>query len=104
MRLVRVVTLGVVMFMFACSTKPSESGSCFRPQENVCIDYAAAQAAAGKRLCAGLQWNAAPCRAEQRLGTCAKTDVSEVYYAGAPNNYDAAGAKLACEHASGSWK
>lgn len=93
----------VAVVLAACSKPAGESGSCFRPQDNLCIDYTAAQAAAGKRLCAGLQWNVTPCPAANRLGTCTKADLVEGYYAGAPNNYDATGAKSACEHDAGKW-
>lgn len=96
-------TVAVAAALAACNKPPAEAGSCYRPQDNLCIDYASAQAVAGKRLCAGLQWNATPCAAANRLGTCAKPDLTEVYYAGAPNNYDAASAKLACEHGAGRW-
>lgn len=101
----RGATVAVLALGLASCGKPSAgAGSCFRPQDNLCIDYAAAQAPAGKRLCAGLRWTEAPCATDKRLGTCTKPDVTEHYYSGAPNNYDAPGAKLACEHASGTWR
>jgi hypothetical protein len=93
----------VVLTAVAACSKPSSPGSCFRPHENICLNYEAPQAEAGRRLCTGLQWSAAPCASDNRIGTCTKGDVVEQYYRGSPNNYDATTAKLACEHASGVW-
>lgn len=94
-----------LLVLAGCDSKPAEPGSCFRPQENACIQYDAARAAAGKRLCVGLTWTAgaASCPPANRLGTCAKKDATELLYAGPPNNYNAASAKLACEHAPGTF-
>lgn len=97
------------IFLFAlaaCDSKPAEPGSCFRPQENACIEHDAAHAAGGKRLCVGLVWTAGAgsCPPANRLGTCTKKDGAELLYAGPPNNYSAASAKLACEHGAGTFR
>jgi hypothetical protein len=92
-----------VLGIVACEKADSKPGSCFKPQDNVCIDYAAAQSQAGKRLCAGMPWSDAPCSPTNRLGLCKKSDGTSAFYSGAPNNYTAAGAKSACEQGGGTW-
>jgi hypothetical protein len=89
----------------ACSEK-SEPGSCYRDKDNACAEYGAAQSAAGKRLCSGMKWTpgAQSCPTANRVGTCVgKNSVAEYLYAGAPNNYSAAGAKSACEASGGAF-
>ena len=92
-----------VVLAVACEKSDSKPGSCFKPQDNVCIDYDAAQSHAGKRLCVGMQWTDAPCSATGRLGVCKKQDAASAFYSGAPNNYSPAGAKAACEQGGGIW-
>lgn len=96
------LSLLAVLLVGGCK-KPPSPGSCYRPKENICLNYEADHAEAGRRLCTGLQWNTSPCASENRIGTCTKADTVEQYYKGAPNNYDPVTAKLACEHASGAW-
>lgn len=97
--------------LLACEKKPSEPGSCQRGPENVCIEYDATTAGAGKHLCAGLTWTpgAHSCPVPGRVGLCTKKpltgeEVQEIVYAGPPNNYATASAKAACEHAAGTFK
>lgn len=91
-----------LLLLAACSNK-AEPGSCFRAHDNACVDYDQAQAAAGKRMCAGLTW--APgdhsCPTANRLGSCKSKGGAEFLYGGAPNNYTAASAKGACESGGG---
>ena len=86
----------------ACS-KQGEAGSCFRPNDNACVEYDRAQGAAGRRLCSGMTWTPGDksCPPAGRIGSCAKKDGTEWLYVGAPNNYNAASAKSACELGSG---
>lgn len=82
----------------ACS-KEGEPGSCYRPNDNACVDYDRTQAAAGKRLCSGMTWTPGEksCPPANRLGSCSKKDGTEWLYSGPPNNYNATSAKSACE-------
>ncbi|MDF2695600.1 MAG: hypothetical protein K0S65_3983 [Labilithrix sp.] len=82
-----------------CSNETAP-GSCFREHDNACVEYTTAQGAAGKRMCSGMKWTAgaATCPTANRLGTCVRGSGTEFLYAGAPNNYNAASAKTACEH------
>lgn len=88
-----------------CKPAPAEPGSCHRAHENACVEYDGARAAAGKRLCSGTTWTpgAASCPAEGRVGTCAREGEVRILYGGAPNNYDPASAKVACEAAGGAF-
>lgn len=101
MRAFCIITL---VLLVACNdTKPAEPGNCYRPQDNQCIEYGAAQAAAGKRLCVGMQWNAGSCASANRLGICTQSSGKQYFYSGAPNNYSAESAMGACKHAGGTW-
>ena len=84
--------------LLGCSNE-GEAGSCFREHKNACTEYPKAEGAAGKRLCAHMKWTpgAATCPTANRLGACVRSAGTELLYAGPPNNYDAASAKLACE-------
>ena len=88
----------------ACSNE-GEPGSCYRTPDNACVEYGKAMAGAGKRLCSGFKWTpgAQSCPHDSRLGTCIKERgaVSEILYAGVPNNYNAGSAKNACEFKGG---
>ncbi|MBX3216677.1 MAG: hypothetical protein KF850_31875 [Labilithrix sp.] len=84
--------------LVACSND-AEPGSCFRGHDNACVDYDRPQAAAGKRMCAGMTWTAGEksCPRSDRLGSCNKPSGAEWVYRGAPNNYGPESAKSACE-------
>ena len=103
-RRIRAVIVVSALFGAACS-KEGEPGSCHRPHDNACIDYDRAQGAAGKRLCAGLQWTPGEksCPSADRIGSCAKKSGAEWVYGGPPNNYNASSAKTACEWAGGTF-
>ncbi|MBX3199570.1 MAG: hypothetical protein KF894_15655 [Labilithrix sp.] len=96
-----VVLLAIVLAapatLVACSN--DEPGSCFRGHDNACIDYDRPQAAAGKRMCAGMTWTPGEksCPRNDRLGSCTRSGGAEWVYAGPPNNYGPASAKSACE-------
>lgn len=95
----------LLLLLVACSKQQGEPGSCLRGHDNACVEYTREQAAAGKRMCAGMTWanGANSCPAAGRLGTCTKKDVTEIVYSGAPNNFTAASAKSACEFAGGTF-
>jgi hypothetical protein len=83
-----------------CSNE-GEPGSCYREPDNACVSYGAPMAGAGKRLCSSFRWipGEKSCPAEGRLGTCTKEKgaVTELVFGGAPNNYNVATARNACE-------
>lgn len=99
----------LLVLLAACSlvgcSKSAEPGSCYRAQENACVEYAADRAAAGRRICSGMTWRAGEgsCPAEDRLGTCTTPSGAEHLYAGAPNHYTSSSAKSACEGAGGTF-
>ncbi|MBX3233041.1 MAG: hypothetical protein KIT84_12795 [Labilithrix sp.] len=94
----------LALLLGACA-KSAEPGSCYRGQDNACVEYDGARGAAGKHLCAGQTWRAGAgtCPREGRVGTCTKKDVTEIVYAGPPNNFGAASAQAACEHGGGAF-
>ena len=91
--------------LLACSKGGEPPGSCLRPQANSCSEYAAAEAAAGKRMCSGMTWTPGEksCPGPGRLGACEKSSGVELLYAGPPNNYTPASARIACEAAGGTF-
>ncbi|MBX3204856.1 MAG: hypothetical protein KF764_07295 [Labilithrix sp.] len=91
--------LFVVAALAGGCSSGADPGSCFRGHDNACVDYERAQAAAGKRMCAGMTWTPGDksCRTAGRLGSCSKESGAEWLYEGAPNNYTASSAKSACE-------
>lgn len=95
----------VLAIALAACKRDAAPGSCYRTPDNACVEYGRSEAAAGKRLCAGLTWSAGEksCPVQNRLGTCAKRDehTTELLYSGPPNNFTPASAKSACEHAGG---
>lgn len=101
-------TLVSLAFLAACKSSV-EAGSCLQKGENTCVEYDVAHAAAGKRLCATETWTngVMSCPSDKRLGICAKGAGAEkdvrFFYPGAPNNYDTASAKTACQAAGGSF-
>ena len=99
----RATILFCALIACACSSKPGEPGSCHRENDNACVDYSAAQAAAARRMCAGNKWTPGEkaCGSANRLGSCTKKDGAEWIYGGPPNNYTAASAKTACDFAGG---
>ncbi len=103
-RLVLAALLAFAAAATACSTD-AQPGSCYRPADNACLGYPRERAAAGKRLCSGMTWTAGEgsCPALGRVGHCAHKEGSEILYTGAPNNYTAASARTACEHAGGTF-
>lgn len=106
MELARRVTCAATLLLASAGcSKGAEPGSCYREHDNACVEYAPAEGAAGKRLCAGMKWTPGPatCPSTNKLGTCLKKSGAEHVYAGAPNNYSASSAKSACEHAGGSF-
>lgn len=86
-----------------CSNKPGEAGSCLNESNNSCTEFSPAQGAAGKRMCPATQWRsgAQSCPTDLRLGACTSRDGTRWMYGGAPNNYNAASAKSACEFTGG---
>jgi hypothetical protein len=76
----------------------SEPGTCYRERDNVCVEFVASQAVAGKRMCANAKWTpgAPSCASKDRLGGCAKKDGIEHLYSGPPNNYTEASARSVC--------
>ena len=70
-KVLRAVIVLVTLAGAACS-KEGEPGSCYRANDNACIDYDRRQSAAGKRLCSGLDWTAGErrCPTAGRLGSC----------------------------------
>ena len=96
------VVFGLVLGLFiaGCSNE-GEPGSCYRTPDNACVEYGKAMGGAGKRLCSAYTWKAGEksCPAENRLGTCTKEKgkITEMVYGGAPNNYNVATARNACE-------
>jgi hypothetical protein len=100
-RNLRHLATALLVLASACS-KGAEPGACMREHENACIEYGRDVATAGKRMCAGMKWEAR-CPPSGRLGTCAKKDGTEFVYGGPPNNYSPATAKSACEWAGGTF-
>jgi hypothetical protein len=90
--------LALTVSAAACSNE-GEPGSCYRSNDNACVDYDRSQGAAGKRMCSGMKWThgARSCPTENRLGACARKGGTEWLYGGAPNNYTPASARSACE-------
>lgn len=99
----RAAIFSLVLLACGHSTKPGEAGSC-RDGDNSCIDYTAAQAAAGKRMCPPARWTAGEksCPTENRLGACTSKDgAAKWMYGGPPNNFSVASAKSSCEFSGG---
>jgi hypothetical protein len=102
----RAAILFCVIVAWGCSKKPGEAGSCRRDGDNVCVEFGAAQATAGKRMCDPAKWTngAGSCPRENRLGSCVSPrDGARFIYGGPPNHYTAASAKTACEFAAGTF-
>jgi hypothetical protein len=103
----RCAALAIVAIAASCTPK-SEPGSCYRDKDNVCVEYGEAQAAGGKRLCAGYRWiaGAGSCPTEGRVGSCAREGgkTIELMYSGPPNQFNAAAAKTSCESSGGSFR
>lgn len=82
-------------------------GSCHRERDNVCVEYPAPVAAAGKRMCAAGTWRdgASTCPTTGRVGRCVKKAAGEpeLLYSGAPNNYTLESARSSCEFAGGTF-
>lgn len=89
----------VLAFVVMSCSKSSEPGSCHREHDNACVEYGPGEAAAGKRLCAGMKWTPGEtsCPTTNRLGKCTRASSSEWLYSGAPNRYTAATARRWCE-------
>jgi len=94
----------LVLALAACSNE-GEAGSCYRDPDNACVEYGKSMGGAGKRLCSSFKWmpGEKSCPKENRLGTCTKEKgtVTEIVYAGPPNNYSAPVAKNTCEFKGG---
>lgn len=92
-----------LLLLSACTpAAKADPGSCFRAVDNVCVEYPAAQAVAGRKMCTPpMTW--APSCPPQSLGVCTKPNGREHMYGGAPNNYTPATAQSACAFAKGSF-
>lgn len=97
------IALSAFIAFVACTSKSSEAGSCVQESDNACVDYTAAQSAAGKRMCAPAMWHVGErsCPLESRLGACTKKDESRWLYSGPPNGYNRASAAAACTFGGG---
>jgi hypothetical protein len=101
------IAIAAAAALASCKKGGVEAGTCVVGEWNVCTEYTATTARAGRRMCAG-SWSAgaATCPTEGLLGTCAQSggDVVEHRYEGAPNHYTAPGARRSCETAGGTWR
>jgi hypothetical protein len=100
---VRIGSLLASITLAGCTR--TEPGTCYRERDNVCVEFVAAQAAAGKRMCANAKWTsgAPSCPTAEALGGCTKKDGVEYLYGGPPNNYTAASARSVCEAQGGTF-
>jgi hypothetical protein len=104
--LVRVALLVPGVVVAAACHRDAEPGSCHKERENLCVEFGSAEAAAGKRMCAGATWipGDKSCPSASRIGVCTKKASSvEQLYGGAPNNYTRESARSACEFAGGTF-
>lgn len=101
------VLVGLLALVVPACKRDGQPGSCYRDRDSACVEYDAARAAAGQRMCAGHRWTpgVGTCPTENRLGTCVRERgaVVEHLYAGPPNHFTPVSARGACESGGGSW-